>query len=131
MPFGFSTLLVDAVSLISGKSVAVGLVHLPIATRMTAGPVGLMARAMPDLSGANGSAQHLFTTTLSRTVAALEPHRSADLQPRHSLRPQQPFLCRDAERRVRGSVAVITINALNDLEEQSAGEGLTVEQVGS
>jgi LysR family transcriptional regulator, pca operon transcriptional activator len=66
----------DAVWLISAGVVenevrAGRLVRLPIATRMTLGPVGLMVRADTGLVGASDAAQHLFTAAVHRAVAVL------------------------------------------------------------
>lgn len=72
----------DAVWLISAGVVAGDvadgrLVRLPVATRMTEGPVGLMVRAGPEAPGLAGSvgsadaAQRLFLAAVHRAVAAL------------------------------------------------------------
>lgn len=66
----------DAVWLISAGVVeaevrAGRLVRLPVTTRMTEGPVGLMARASSGSSGASDAAQHLFVAAVTRAVASL------------------------------------------------------------
>jgi LysR family pca operon transcriptional activator len=72
----------DAVWLISagvvaGEVAAGRLVRLPVATPLTEGPVGLMARAEPAPAGQPGTARHLFTTAVSRAVAVLGLEDSA------------------------------------------------------
>lgn len=76
----------DAVWLISagvvaGEVAAGRLVRLPVATRLTEGPVGLMTRAGPDLPAAPGAAQRLFVTAVNRAVAALGLDEGAASRP--------------------------------------------------
>lgn len=67
----------DAVWLISagvveGEVRAGRLVRLPVATRMTEGPVGLMARAAAGPPGVPDAAHHLFMTAVNRAVTTLQ-----------------------------------------------------------
>ena len=66
------------VRLIWAGEVWVGqLVHLPIATYMTTGPVGLIVLGL--ILGASSSARHLLMSAVSRGIAALKPGKSTDL----------------------------------------------------
>ncbi|MFC0202013.1 pca operon transcription factor PcaQ [Paracoccus rhizosphaerae] len=66
----------DAIWLISagvveGEVQAGRLVRLPVATRITEGPVGLMACASADPSGDPDAARHLFAAAVNRAVSSL------------------------------------------------------------
>ena len=66
----------DAVWLISagvvaGEVAAGRLVRLPVPTRLTEGPVGLMTRAGAEPADHSSTARHLFTAAVNRAVAVL------------------------------------------------------------